>query len=323
VIVDCAVYEDGRRQDGGLALEEAYQAGSKPGAFVWIGLKEPSPEEFDSIKREFDLHPLAVEDAIKAHQRPKLEVYDGMVFIVVKTARYVDPVEEVELGEVAIFLGEGYIITVRHGSASDLHPVRERLEKSQKLLRCGPGAVLHAIVDKVVDDYQPAVEGLLVDVEELESEVFSPVRTSPVERIYNLKREVLDFHRGTFPLLDPVDKLTRGDYELIHPEIREYFRDVSDHLNRVHDQLDSLRDVLTSVLEANLTQVGVRQNEDMRKISAWVAIAAVPTMIAGIYGMNFEHMPELRWTFGYPLVVVVMVAICSLLYWRFRKAGWL
>ena len=323
MIVDCAVYEDGRRQDGGLALEQAYDACTKPGAFVWIGLKEPSADEFDSIKREFDLHPLAVEDAIKAHQRPKLEIYDEMVFIVVKTARYVDPMEEVELGEVAIFLGEDYIITVRHGSASDLHPVRERLEHSPELLRCGPGAVLHAIVDKVVDDYQPAIEGLLVDIEELESEVFSPVRTNPAERTYNLKREVLDFHRGTFPLLEPVDRLARGDYGLIHPEIREYFRDVSDHLNRVHDQLESLRDVLTSVLTANLTQVSVRQNEDMRRISAWVAIIAVPTAIAGIYGMNFEHMPELRWTFGYPAAIAVMLTVCSLLYWRFRRAGWL
>jgi magnesium transporter len=323
VIVDCAVYEDGRRQDGGLALEQAYEACTKPGAFVWIGLKEPSPDEFDSIKREFDLHPLAVEDAIKAHQRPKLEVYEDMLFLVIKTARYVDPVEEVELGEVAVFLGEGYIITVRHGAASDLHPVRERLEHTPELLRCGTAAVLHAILDKVVDDYQPAIDGLLVDIEQVEEEVFSPTHTNPAARIYNLKREVLDFHRGTFPLLEPVERLSRGAFELVHPEIREYFQDVSDHLNRVHDQLDSLRDVLTSVLEANLTQVGVRQNEDMRKISAWVAIAAVPTMIAGIYGMNFEHMPELGWTFGYPLVVAVMATICSLLYWRFRRAGWL
>jgi magnesium transporter len=164
---------------------------------------------------------------------------------------------------------------------------------------------------------------MVVDVEQVEEEVFSAARTNPAERIYNLKREVLEFHRGTFPLLEPVDRLARGVYELVHHEIQEYFRDVSDHLNRIHDQLESLRDVLTSVLEANLTQVGVRQNEDMRKISAWVAIAAVPTMIAGIYGMNFKHMPELDWTFGYPLVLVVMVTVCSFLYWRFRRAGWL
>jgi magnesium transporter len=323
VIVDCAVYEDGQRREGGLALEQAYEACSQPGAFVWIGLKEPSPDEFDSIQREFELHPLAVEDAIKAHQRPKLEVYEDMLFLVIKTARYVDPVEEVELGEIAVFLGEGYIITVRHGSASDLHPVRERLEDSPELLRCGTAAVLHAVIDKVVDDYQPAIDGLLVDIEQVEEEVFSSAGSNPVERIYNLKREVLDFHRGTFPLLEPVERLSRGAYELVHPEIREYFQDVSDHLNRVHDQIDGLRDVLTSALEANLTQVGVRQNEDMRRISAWVAIAAVPTAIAGIYGMNFKHMPELDWTFGYPLVIAVMAAICSLLYWRFRRAGWL
>jgi magnesium transporter len=323
MIVDCAVYENGHRRDGKVGIEEAYRAAHEPEAFVWIGLSEPTPEEFDSLEREFELHELAVEDAIKAHQRPKLEVYGNTVFLVLKTARYVDPEEVVELGEIGVFLGDGFIISVRHGVASPLPEVRRTLEAEPGRLKYGPGAVLHAILDRVVDDYQPAIHGLANDIEEVEEEVFSPRRVNPAERIYKLKREVLEFHRATEPLLDPLDRLARGHLDLIHPEIRTYFRDVNDHLVRAAEQLESFRDLLTSVLAANLTQVSVRQNDDMRKISAWVAIAAVPTMIAGIYGMNFEHMPELTWTFGYPAVLLVMASICSFLYWRFRRAGWL
>jgi magnesium transporter len=323
VIVDCAVYENGRRRDGEVPVHEAVEACREPKVFPWIGLSEPPEEEFDSIRGEFDLHPLAVEDAIHAHQRPKLEVYDDMVFIVLKTARYVDPEEVVRLGEILIFLGRDYIITVRHGEASELGDVRRRLEQEPELLAHGPGAVLHAIVDRVVDDYAPAIVGLGEDIDQIENEVFSGRRTNPAERIYKLKREVLEFSHAAGPLVDPVDRLAKGRYELIHPEVRAYFRDVNDHLLRTHEQLESYRDLLTSVLSANLAQVTVRQNEDVRRISAIVAIVAVPTMIAGIYGMNFEHMPELGWTVGYPLVLLVMVVACTLLYWRFKRIGWL
>jgi magnesium transporter len=323
VIVDCAIYQEGERRAGPASLEEAYQASQSGQAFVWIGLYEPSPAEFDSLQREFDLHDLAVEDAIKAHQRPKLEVYDGTIFLVVKTARYADHEEVVEFGEILIFLGEGFIITVRHGEASSLHDVRLALEKDHDKLRCGTGAVLYAILDRVVDDYQPAMDGLAQDVEEVEAEVFSSARRNPAERIYKLKREVLEFSHSVSPLIDPCERLTSGQFEVVHPDIQEYFRDVVDHLIRVNEQIESYRDLLTSILSANLTQVGVRQNEDMRKISAWVAIAAVPTAIAAIYGMNFEHMPELTWSFGYPAVLLVMVLLCSVLYWRLRRAGWL
>ena len=264
-----------------------------------------------------------MEDAIHAHQRPKLEAYGHTLFVVLKTARYVDPDEVVQLGEILAFLGEDFVITVRHGVASSLEGVRERLESDPEHLKRGPGAVLHAIVDQVVDDYAPAVEGLGEDIEQVEDEVFSPARTNPSERIYKLKREVLEFNRAVAPLTEPVDRLARGRYELIHPEVRTYFRDVNDHLVRVHEQVEGYRELLTSVLAANLTQVSVRQNDDMRKISAWVAIAAVPTMIAGIYGMNFEHMPELRWTFGYPLVLGVMLLACVGLYRNFKRVGWL
>jgi magnesium transporter len=323
VIVDCAIYEDGRRSNGGVDLHDAYRACRRDGNFAWIGMYEPTEEEFDSLRREFDLHPLAVEDAIHAHQRPKLEVFEGMVFIVLKTARYVDPEEVVEIGEILIFLGADYILTVRHGKASALKPVREALEAEPELLKHGPGAVLHAIVDRVVDDYTPALEGLGVDIEEVENEVFSRDRSNPAERIYRLKREVLEFNRATAPLVEPIDRLAKGHYEHVHPEVRAYFRDVNDHLMRVHEQLESYRDLLTSILGANLAQVTVQQNADVRRISAIVAIVAVPTAIAGIYGMNFEHMPELRWTFGYPLVLAVMLALCTLLYRFFRRVGWL
>jgi magnesium transporter len=323
VIVDCAIYEDGVRRDGRVELEHAYDERHEPGKFVWIGLYEPTEKEFDSLRREFDLHPLAVEDAIHAHQRPKLEVYDEMVFLVLKTARYVDPTEVIELGEVLVFLGDGFLITVRHGEASSLTPVREALDAQPERLRHGPSAALHAILDRIVDDYQPAIEGLEKDIDEVEEQLFSGERINPAERIYRLQREVLSFRKATAPLVEPIDKLARGHYMQIHPEVRDYFRDVNDHLIRSRDQLDAMRDLLSSSLQANLAQVGVRQNEDMRRISAWVAIIAVPTAIAGIYGMNFEHMPELRWELGYPGAVLAMLVICSLLYRYFKKVGWL
>jgi magnesium transporter len=323
VIVDCAIYEDGRRRDGSVDLHHAYSACRRDGNFAWIGMYEPTEEEFDSLRREFDLHPLAVEDAVHAHERPKLEVFDATVFIVLKTVRYVDSQEVLELGEILIFLGHDYVLTVRHGKASALKPVREALESDPELLKHGPGAVLHAIVDRVVDDYGPALDGLSEDIDEVENEVFSDDRTNPAERIYRLKREALEFNRAAAPLVEPIDRLAKGYYEQVHPEVRAYFRDVNDHLIRVHEQLEGYRDLLTSVLQANLAQITVRQNDDVRRISAIVAIVAVPTMIAGIYGMNFEHMPELGWTFGYPLVIAVMLTICTVLYRFFRRAGWL
>ncbi len=323
MIVDCAIYEEGKRRDGRVDLAHAYDERHEPGKFVWIGLYEPTEEEFASLRREFDLHPLAVEDAIHAHQRPKLEVYDGMIFLVLKTARYVDPTEVIQLGEVLVFLGDDYVITVRHGEASSLRPVREALEADPAHLRRGPGAVLHAILDRVVDDYQPAIEGLETDIDEVEEQLFTGQRTNPTERIYRLQREVLQFRKASAPLVEPIAKLAAGHYGQVHPEIRDYFRDVNDHLIRSRDQLDGMRDLLSGSLQANLSQVGVRQNEDMRRISAWVAIIAVPTAIAGIYGMNFEHMPELRWELGYPAAVLLMVVVCATLYYRFKRAGWL
>jgi magnesium transporter len=326
MIVDCAVYEDGRRRAEKLDLDEAYEA-SRSGddsSFVWIGLREPTQEEFDAVAREFYLHELAVEDAVKAHQRPKIEDYDETLFIVLKTARYHDDTETVEIGEINLFAGDGFLVSVRHGGPSPLDGVRKQIESRPDMLRCGPGAVMHAIVDRVVDDYEPVLAGIEDDIEELEEQVFSPTRTNPTERIYKLKREVLEMHRATAPLVDPLEKLAKAHYgDLVHDQIREYFRDVLDHVLRANEVVDGYREMLNGILDANAAQVGVRQNDDMRKISAWVAIAAVPTAIAGIYGMNFKHMPELDWSFGYPAALVLMALICLFLWRQFKRAGWL
>jgi magnesium transporter len=325
MIVDLAVYEDGRRRDGDVGLEQAYKASRSGGgdSFVWIGLREPDGDEFDAVAREFYLHELAVEDAVKAHQRPKIEEYEHTLFIVLKTAKYHDDSETVEIGEINLFVGEGFLISVRHGDPSPLDKVRRSIEDRPDLLRCGPGAVMHAIMDRVVDDYSPVLAGIEDDIEEVEEEVFSPQRTNPTERIYKLKREVLHMHRATAPLVEPLGSLAAGDIPYVHEDIREYFRDVYDHVARANDAVESMREMLNGILDANTAQVSVRQNEDVRRISAWVAIIAVPTMIAGIYGMNFEHMPELEWTLGYPAALLVMLTVCLTLYRYFKRAGWL
>jgi magnesium transporter len=245
------------------------------------------------------------------------------LFVVLKTAHYHDDTETVEIGEILLFVGDGFIVTVRHGTATELHDVRLKSEQRPDLLRCGPGAVLHAIVDRVVDDYEPVLAGIEDDIDELEEQVFSPSRTNPTERIYKLKREVLEMHRATAPLVDPLDKLAAGHYQIVHEDIHEYFRDVYDHVLRANETVEGFREMLNGILDANAAQVGVRQNDDMRKISAWVAIAAVPTAIAGIYGMNFEHMPELTWTYGYPAALLLMALICFLLWRNFKRVGWL
>ena len=323
MIVDSALYVDGRRASDRLDIKGAALAGRQSGAFVWIGMFEPTPEEFEAVRQEFDLHELSVEDAIRAHQRPKLELYGDILFVVLKSTRYLDTEEVIELGEIQLFIGRDFVVHVRHGAASALTDARRRLELRPDLLSLGPGAVLYAVADKVVDDYSPVLAGLDNDIEQLETMVFSTSRENPAARIYNLKREVLEFHKGTQPLLDPLERLAKGESPAVNPGLKDYFRDVHDHLLRVVETISADREILTSILEANLIQVSVRQNEDMRRISAWVAIAAVPTAVAGIYGMNFDFMPELRWRFGYPLVLGTVAAICLWLYRTFRKSDWL
>jgi len=323
VIVDCALYRDGVRDRSDLALEDACEAGREPGGFVWIGLHEPTAEEFAAVRAEFELHDLAVEDAINAHQRPKVEIYDDIVLVVLKTARYDDPSESIEFAELLVFVGPGFVITVRHGRASALSQVRQQLEHQPELLRCGPMSVLHAVCDRVVDDYTPAADGIDLDIQEVEADVFSDDRSNPAERIYKLKREVLDLYRYTTPLAEALDLMVRGHIPHAHPDLREYFRDVADHLARVVGRIEIFRDLLTDALDANLAQISVRQNEDMRTISSWAAIIAVPTMLAGIWGMNFRHMPELHWMVGYPLALASIVGAAVAVYRRLKRAGWI
>ena len=323
MIVDCAVYGEGHRLERHREISGVRAEAAGVGGFAWVGLVEPTVQEFDAVRREFELHELAVEDAVQAHQRPKLEIYDDTLFLVIKTVRYLGSEQLVDVGEVMVFVGPDFLITVRHGDAGGLGKVREYLERQPELLAMGPGAALHAIVDRIVDAYEPVVDGVLEDIEEVEAEVFSPDSANPVERIYRLRREVLEFARATLPLRPALRELTEPDLPNIDPKLVPYFRDVADHAVRVGDQVEGFGTILAGVLQANLTQVTVRQNEDMRRISAWVAIIAVPTAVAGIYGMNFEHMPELGWRYGYPAVMALILVVCLSLYVRFRRVGWL
>jgi magnesium transporter len=320
MIVDSAVYVNGHRYAGDIPLEETYEASRKQGCFAWIGLHEPTEDEFDAVRREFGLHELAVEDAIKAHQRPKLEVYGDTLFLVLKTARYT--VDGVEFGEILVFVGDRFLISVRHGEFP-LHQVRVELERRTDLLAHGPVAALYGIVDAVVDAYLPVIDELDSDIRQVEIQVFSPERDNPAARIYRLNRAVLALYQAVSPLDPVVDNLAGGVHELVPEAIRPYFRDVHDHLLRVMSRIHEFRDLLASILTANMSQAGFRQNEDVRKISAWAAIIAVPTLVSGIYGMNFEHMPELTWRLGYPLALLLMVGLCLALYGQFRRSGWL
>jgi magnesium transporter len=324
MIVDCAHYRDGARQhEGPLDVQRAAELARGDGDdFVWLGLRDPSGEELDRIGATFGLHELALEDARKAHQRPKLEDYDDSFFIVLRTARYNDEREEVEFGEINLFLGRGYAIVVRHGEASDLTGARRRLEARPELLREGPGSVAWAVVDKVVDDYMPVVAGIDNDIQEVEEEVFATGRGESTQRIYFLKREVIEFHHAVFPLLAPLESLERGAYPQIGEGLRRFVRDVADHARRVNEQVNAQRELLTSVLEANLALLSVRQNEVVKQISAWAAIIAVPTFIASVYGMNFEDMPELESPIGYPLALAAMALAVVLLHRFFRRVGW-
>jgi len=323
MIVDLAVYQDGRRRPGTLQFEAAFEAGREPGAFVWLGLYEPTLDEFDAVRAEFELHELAVEDAVNAHQRPKVETYGSSLFVVLKTARYDEPGERVEFAEIQLFIGDGYVVSARHGEASALADVRHRLEARPDLLRHGPSAVLHAVIDHVIDGYQPAIDGIDNDLREVAVEVFSSERHNPAERIFALKREVLEFQRNTEPLAEALNMIRNEEPDLISPELQNYFRDAEDHLLRVLARLDSHSALLSDALGANLANITVRQNDDMRTISAWVAIAAIPTMIGGIYGMNFEHMPELEQPWAYPVVLVIIAVLCAVVHRRFKRAGWL
>jgi magnesium transporter len=327
-IVDCAVYVDGRRQPH-VSAGDALAVAVDRGGFVWLGLYEPTQGELDDIAEHYGLHPLAVEDAVEAHQRPKLETYDDDLFMVLKTGRYVEhetltaTSEIVDTGEVMVFLGRHYVITVRHGDHGELNMLRHHLEDQRDLLCLGPSSVLYAIADLVIDRTTDVASAVEEDVDELETSVFSPERTDDVGRIYQLKRELLQLRRAVAPLEIPLTKLAERQFDVIPEAMRSYFRDVLDHALRVRDQLSSLDELLTSILQACLARTSLSDNEDTRKISAWAAMIAVPTLITGVYGMNFQFMPELTWRYGYPAVLLLIAVVCWLLYRGFKRSGWL
>ena len=330
-LVDCALYVNGERKPGEWHYEEALAAArSHPQAFVWVGLHEPGEAELAGLATTFGLHELPLEDAIMAFQRPKIERYGDMVFAVVRTTRYVEHVEltesseVVETGSVSMFLGDRFVITVRHGTAGELAPVRALLEGKPELLSYGPWAVAHAIYDRIVDSYVDCAAAVEFDLDLVEESVFGrPGVGSPIQRIYQLKRELVEFKRAVMPLQRPMDAIVAGRMPEIPKEIRRYFRDVNDHLTRTVEQLQSFDELLNSILQARLAQVTVEQNNDMRKIAAWAGIAAVWTSVAGIYGMNFRTFPELHWKYGYPTVIGICLLASIVLYRFFRKSGWL
>jgi magnesium transporter len=350
MILDSAIYVDGRRAVEPASLQETYRACRKQQGLAWIGLYEPTEEEFSSMAEEFGLHPLAVEDAIKAHQRPKLERYGETLFVVLRSARYIDESETVEFGEIHAFVGPDFVVTVRHGRASMLDRVRKRLESMPELLRRGPEAILYAIMDQVVDDYAPVVAGLENDIDEIETEVFSG-NAGVSRRIYELSREVIEFQRGTAPLAGMLSSLIEDSAERVDPEVRRYLRDVQDHAIRIIEHVAEFRELLNNILSVNLTLVGLQQNEEVKalyeaaieqneevkalseasikqndqvkRISAWAAILFAPTLVGTVYGMNFDYMPELHWTLGYPFALVLMLAVSVSLYVVFKRRGWL
>jgi len=337
-VVQAAVYRDGVRVSTPTSLADTFrQLRDEPDGMAWIGLARPTETELLSLAAEFDLHPLAVEDAMEAHQRPKLERYGDTLFVVLRAARYLDAPEEVDFGELHVFVGPDFVITVRHGAAPDLSAVRRRMEDSPELLKLGPEAVLYAILDSVVDGYVPVVSGVQNDIDEIETEVF---RGDPEvsRRIYELSREMVEFQRATRPLVGMLHGLMAGFAKYgTDEELQRYLRDVADHVTHTSERVDGFRQALTDILTVNATLVtqqqnaemralaeaGFEQNEEIKKISAWAAILFAPTLVGTIYGMNFENMPELGWGFGYPFAIGLMGIVCITLYVIFKRRDWL
>ncbi|WP_205544015.1 magnesium/cobalt transporter CorA [Rubrobacter indicoceani] len=338
MLTNNAVYVEGRKSAEPDSLRSTYEIIRRNHAGVaWIGLYKPTDREFASVAEEFGLHELAVEDAIKAHQRPKLERYGDTLFVVLRPARYVDAEEDVKFSEIHIFVGENFVVTVRHGESPDTADLKQRLEERPDLLVHGPEAILYALLDQVVDRYRPVVEGLENDIDEIEAEVFSG-NPNASRRIYELSREVIEFQRATKPLVGMLDGLTAGFEKYgIDQELQRYLRDVQDHVLQVVEQVEGFRQILQNILSVNLTlvsvqqneevkgltEVSIKQNDEVKKISAWAAILFAPTAIAGVYGMNFDDMPELHWSLGYPFALGLMFLVCMTLFFIFKNRGWL
>jgi magnesium transporter len=322
-VIDCAAYVDGRRV-ADLELANVQTALAAPNHFVWLGLYEPDERVLRVVQQQFGLHDLAIEDAVNAHQRPKLEVYEDVLFVVLRTAQMVGPSKRLETGETHIFVGANYIVTVRHGSLHSHVGVRQRCESTPQSLARGPGYVLYSLMDFVVDQYVPIVSAIEDDVQALEDAILDDPSTSDATvRIYRLKRDLLVLRRLVSPLVEVCNRLMRFNLPNIPEDTRPYFRDVYDHIMRVNETIDTQRELLTTALEAHLSLMSVTQNEQMKRVTAWAAMIAVPTMIAGIYGMNFANMPELQWTYGYHGSLAAMAGACSLLYVVFKRTGWL
>jgi magnesium transporter len=337
-MVDSAIYAEGRRVASPKSLADTYRALDKTrDGVAWIGLYRPTEAELHSLENEFGLHELAIEDAIIAHQRPKIERYDDVLFVVLRAANYLDVQEEVEFGELHVFVGANFVITVRHSESPDLSHVRQRMEQDPTLLAMGPQAILYAIIDAVVDGYGPVVAGLANDIDEIESQVFGGDALVS-RRIYELSREVIDFQRATHPLETVMSALEVGSAKYgVTQELQRALRDVADHLTQVNERVDGFRQLLRDILTVNSTLVAERQNEEMtrlalssnnqgeevKKISSWAAILFSPTLIAGIYGMNFKNMPELSWQYGYPYAIGLMVVSSTVLYFVFKRRNWL
>lgn len=337
MIVDNAVYIEGKRVLEPESIAAAYDASKEVGGVAWIGLKQPDATEFGDMARQFNIHELAIEDSIIAHQRPKIERYDDILFVVLRSARYIDRREEVEFSELHIYVGPDFVVTVRHGEGSDLTRVRRRMESDPELLALGPEAILYAIVDRVVDDYAPVVRGLENDIDEIETQMFSS-DMDITRRTYELTREIIEFQRSTKPLVGMMAQLIAGATKYNTPdELVEYFRDVQDHAIQVQEQVTGMRELLQNILNTNIAVVSLQQNEDtkamtqaslsqndeVKRISAWAAILFAPTLIGTVYGMNFVHMPELDWTWGYPFSLLLMFGVSFLMWAWFRRNGWL
>ena len=323
MIVDSALYLNGIRADAPADISDQVDLARKNGGFVWIGLAEPTQQEFDHVVGELNFHPLAIEDAVSAKQRPKIEDYDGLTFFVIKTVFYNEVRSEISTGELMCFVDKHFIVIVRHGEGSPLTTVRHDIEAHPTQLALGPFAVLHAVVDRVIDEYTKIATELENDVINIETKVFGSNRKTYSQEIYFLKREVIEYRHAIEPLILPLQKISSDAFHSAPNEIKPFFRDTIDHLQHAYEHATGMDSLLTTVLQADLAHVQVRQNEDVRKISAWVALAAAPTMIAGIYGMNFDFMPELRWKFGYPLVLGIVALFSTFLFYKFRKAKWL
>ncbi len=321
MLINCVAYENGRKL-ADIARTEISEYLKRPGCFVWVALYEPELGELEAMQEEFDLHELAVEDAQTGHQRPKIEEYGDSLFVVLHTIELEG--KELRVGEVSIFAGPNYILSVRHRTKRGFADVRARCEREPELLQHGSGFVLYALMDAVVDRYFPVVEAIETEFENLEEQIFAGgLARENIESLYGLKQRLMVLKHAAGPLLDSVGKLYGGRVPQVCVGTQEYFRDVYDHLSRINQTIDTIRDSVTTAMAVSLSLIQLQNSEMTKRLAAYAALVAVPTMIAGVYGMNFDYMPELKWTFGYPLAVGAMVAIDVWLFYKFRKAEWL